>query len=169
MDSAEAYRRLLAAAPSTLRAWMQARPQIIRAAIGRAGPAPRKAVMPKHYSIAGITDERDTCDCCGKTGLKRVVVLLDLDTSDFVFFGTTCVARNTGRDTIVATAKTRGKVTTPQAATIAHFERLAVQFDKRANSMLRMANGQANAETWAEVRAVQAKAGDARKRAAQFG
>ena len=44
------------------------------------------------YTIEGVTDERDSCDCCGKTGLKRTVVLADSD-GEFVFFGTTCAAR----------------------------------------------------------------------------
>lgn len=44
------------------------------------------------YTIEGITDERDSCDCCGKTNLKRTVVLRTED-GEFVFFGTTCAAR----------------------------------------------------------------------------
>lgn len=43
-----------------------------------------------------ITDERDTCDCCGKTGLKRVVVLDPCDGNEFLFYGTTCAAIATG-------------------------------------------------------------------------
>ena len=48
------------------------------------------------YTVAGSTDERDSCDCCGKTGLKKTVVLSDADTGEFVFFGTTCAAKATG-------------------------------------------------------------------------
>jgi hypothetical protein len=44
----------------------------------------------------GTTDERNECDCCGKTGLKRTVVLRDED-GDFRFYGTTCAARALGR------------------------------------------------------------------------
>jgi hypothetical protein len=49
--------------------------------------------MNVRYTVQGITDERESCDCCGRTGLKRVVVLLDAETDDFVYFGTTCAAR----------------------------------------------------------------------------
>lgn len=45
------------------------------------------------FTVNGITDERDSCDCCGKTGLKRTVCLHDHDTGLDVFFGTTCAAR----------------------------------------------------------------------------
>ena len=46
------------------------------------------------FTIEGITDERDTCDCCGKSGLKRTVALADADDGgEVVFFGTTCAAR----------------------------------------------------------------------------
>ncbi len=44
-----------------------------------------------------ISDERDTCDCCGKTGLKRVVVMR-LDDSSLAYWGTTCASRNSGKD-----------------------------------------------------------------------
>ena len=44
----------------------------------------------------GITDEVDTCSCCGKTNLKRTVVFETTQEwqgeggDKFVFFGTTC-------------------------------------------------------------------------------
>lgn len=45
----------------------------------------------------GLTDERDTCECCGRTNLKVAVVLQEIedggDAGAFVFFGTTCAAR----------------------------------------------------------------------------
>lgn len=41
--------------------------------------------------FVGITDERDTCDKCGKTHLKRVVVL-KID-GEFAFYGTDCAAK----------------------------------------------------------------------------
>ena len=41
--------------------------------------------------ILGITDERDSCDCCGKNGLKRTVAL-ETAMGEFVFYGTTCAA-----------------------------------------------------------------------------
>jgi hypothetical protein len=47
------------------------------------------------YRLADVTDERDSCDCCGRTNLKRVVVLHDGD--DYVFFGSHCAARLLGK------------------------------------------------------------------------
>lgn len=44
-----------------------------------------------------ISDERDTCDCCGKQGLKRVVAM-QLDDLSLAYYGTTCAARNSGKD-----------------------------------------------------------------------
>jgi hypothetical protein len=50
--------------------------------------------MTKRFEIQGVTDERDTCDCCGKSNLKRTVALADADAGgEVVFFGTTCAAR----------------------------------------------------------------------------
>ena len=45
------------------------------------------------FEAVAITDERDSCDCCGRVGLKRVVVLDDSEAGDFVYYGTTCAAR----------------------------------------------------------------------------
>lgn len=42
------------------------------------------------YTLAGITDERTDCDCCGRSNLKRTMVLKPTDGGDFVFFGTGC-------------------------------------------------------------------------------
>ena len=40
----------------------------------------------------GITDSVNTCDCCGKTDLKKTVAF---DTG--VFYGVVCASRNTGK------------------------------------------------------------------------
>ena len=117
---------------------------------------------PNRYTIAGITDERDACDCCGKSGLKRVVVLLDLDTTEFVFFGTTCARRNTGDDEVVTTARHRGKPSSPAAARMEHLERVVLSNNKRAQSILKMANGCADALTRAEADKYYARASAAR-------
>ena len=47
--------------------------------------------MSNPYAILGITDDITTCDCCGKTNLKRTVAL-DRD-GDTVYFGVDCAAR----------------------------------------------------------------------------
>jgi len=41
--------------------------------------------------ILGITDERTTCECCGKQGLKRTVAI-DF-ASEVRYYGTTCAAK----------------------------------------------------------------------------
>lgn len=123
----------------------------------------RKA--PTRYIVAGITDERDTCECCGKTDLKRVVVLLDLDTDEFVFYGTTCADRNTGRDDTARTAKKRGKPGDRLTTLLQHHERKAEQLRNRALSILRMANGNANADTQAGAQEYFKKAADEREKA----
>jgi len=48
------------------------------------------------YLIEGITDAVSTCDCCGRTGLRRVVALRDAETGEVAMFGTTCAARALG-------------------------------------------------------------------------
>ena len=45
------------------------------------------------FVIKGINDEQDTCSCCGKTGLKRVVWIEDTETGDINHFGTSCATR----------------------------------------------------------------------------
>ncbi len=120
---------------------------------------------PSRYIIAGITDERDTCECCGKTGLKRVVVLLDLDTDEFVFYGTTCADRNTGRDDTARTAKQRGKPGDRLTTLLQHHERKAEQLRNRALAILRMANGNANADTRAGADELFKKAAEERQKA----
>lgn len=52
------------------------------------------------YRIKGINNDLDTCECCGKTGLKRVVWLVsvtqDGEESEATPYGTTCAARRLG-------------------------------------------------------------------------
>ncbi|MFJ2991231.1 hypothetical protein [Pandoraea sp. NPDC087047] len=43
------------------------------------------------FSVVGVNDERDFCECCGKKGLKRVVWVHDAETDEVKHFGTTCV------------------------------------------------------------------------------
>lgn len=45
------------------------------------------------YTVNGTTDERDACDCCGKSGLKITVCLTDNESGELVWFGTTCAAK----------------------------------------------------------------------------
>lgn len=57
-------------------------------------------IKTRLYTLVGITDERTDCDCCGRSGLKRTMVLkptagtsADDISSDFVFFGVNCGAK----------------------------------------------------------------------------
>ena len=54
----------------------------------------------------GITDAVTTCDCCGKSGLKRTVCM-ELDGGDLVHYGTTCATRNTGKPRAVIASEVR--------------------------------------------------------------
>lgn len=49
----------------------------------------------------GTTDDHTTCECCGRTDLKRTVIMrtLDADGNQIAqsFFGTTCAAKASGR------------------------------------------------------------------------
>jgi hypothetical protein len=42
--------------------------------------------------VLGVNSDKHTCQCCGKSGLKRVV-WLSLDGATPVHYGTTCAAR----------------------------------------------------------------------------
>lgn len=44
------------------------------------------------FHVRGITDEVSTCDCCGRTDLKRTVVL-ESEATGIVHFGTDCASR----------------------------------------------------------------------------
>ncbi|MCA9546121.1 MAG: hypothetical protein KC613_17070 [Myxococcales bacterium] len=60
--------------------------------------------LAKRFRVEGVTDERGECDCCGRTNLKRTVVLFDFDAGDFTFYGTSCAARAMGA-TVEATRR----------------------------------------------------------------
>lgn len=47
----------------------------------------------KKYQIIGTTDDVNTCDCCGRTNLKKTVILKDTESSEEVYFGTECAAK----------------------------------------------------------------------------
>jgi hypothetical protein len=54
--------------------------------------------MTARYKVLGVNDDHDTCNCCGKTGLKRVVWLAELDADgnrvgDPTAVGCNCAAR----------------------------------------------------------------------------
>lgn len=59
------------------------------------------------FKIDGITDDRTTCECCGRTNLKRTVRLIILDAdgtaTGSTYYGTECAA--------IATRRTNANVT----------------------------------------------------------
>lgn len=46
--------------------------------------------MAGRFQLIAVNDDRDFCECCGKTGLKRVVWIQDIETLELKHFGTTC-------------------------------------------------------------------------------
>ena len=62
------------------------------------------ATATKTFKMIGITDEVTSCDCCGRTDLKRTVVLERTDDGVIVYFGTSCGARAIGWTTKEFTA-----------------------------------------------------------------
>lgn len=50
-----------------------------------------------HYTTLAIVDDVNSCDCCGKTGLKSTVSM-QRDDGEIFHFGRVCATRHTGRD-----------------------------------------------------------------------
>ncbi len=42
------------------------------------------------FKVLGVTDERSSCDCCGRDGLKKVVAIQNVETGAVGYYGTTC-------------------------------------------------------------------------------
>lgn len=49
------------------------------------------------FKALQIDDSVNTCDCCGKTGLKSTVLMLNSETGEEVHFGSVCATRHSGR------------------------------------------------------------------------
>lgn len=47
----------------------------------------------RRAKFLGTTDERTTCECCGRANLKHTVALLIDDALEAVFYGSSCAAR----------------------------------------------------------------------------
>lgn len=66
-----------------------------------------------HYEVTGrfvflgVTDEVNSCDCCGKSNLKSTVAF-DV-TGEIVHYGSTCAARHTGRKVTVWVSEKKAK------------------------------------------------------------
>lgn len=48
-------------------------------------------------TIIGIS-EHNTCECCGKTNLKRTFIIFDNETGQHVYFGSDCARKELGKD-----------------------------------------------------------------------
>ena len=53
------------------------------------------------YQVKAINNDYDTCECCGKTNLQKVVWIVEVDsdgneTGDPVAYGTQCAAKKMG-------------------------------------------------------------------------
>lgn len=44
----------------------------------------------RRFRIKAICDDVSSCECCGKTGLKRTVAIEDSESGEIRYFGTTC-------------------------------------------------------------------------------
>lgn len=48
------------------------------------------------FAFLGITDDHTTCECCGRSGLKRTIAIAELDADgnrgEAVYYGSTCAA-----------------------------------------------------------------------------
>lgn len=79
------------------------------------------ATARRAFRYLGITDESDSCDCCGKTGLKRVVGLEHIDSGEVVRYGTSCAARALGTRYADRELKAAAKAANVTLARIAYF------------------------------------------------
>ena len=55
-----------------------------------------------------VTDEIDTCDCCGRTDLKATVAM-QLSDGGILHYGRTCAARNSGKTSQQVTKEIRAE------------------------------------------------------------
>lgn len=45
------------------------------------------------FIVKGINDDKSFCECCGKSGLQRVVWIEDTETGEIKHFGTSCAMK----------------------------------------------------------------------------
>lgn len=50
--------------------------------------------MVAQVKILGINDDVTTCECCGRAGLKKTVVLDFVEGKGIVHYGTACAAKS---------------------------------------------------------------------------
>jgi hypothetical protein len=72
----------------------------------------KRSKTMKRYRIKGVNDDLDTCDLCGKTGLKKVAWLVELDAEGDEIgiaapYGCCCAAKLLAQSTTPLKSKTR--------------------------------------------------------------
>jgi hypothetical protein len=72
------------------------------------------------YKFCGTTDEITTCDCCGKSNLKKTVVLQN-ENGDYLYYGVDCAARTINN-------KTNGKAVLVQAQAVDYAKTLIAKY-----------------------------------------
>lgn len=59
-----------------------------------------QAVTHKTFKVRGENEDVNTCECCGRQGLKKTIVLEYIEngelTGEVTYFGTTCAAKAAG-------------------------------------------------------------------------
>lgn len=87
-------------------------------------------IVVERMRAAGFTEEIETCDCCGRTGLKgtvrMVIVSPDGDVlSEAGFFGVVCASKHSGLPVKAIRAQARAA---DEAARLARLDALADQY-----------------------------------------
>lgn len=82
-------------------------------------PAPR-------FSVKGINDDQSSCECCGRTGLKRVVWIEDLETGKLSHFGVVCATAPAKAFGITTEIRKAVREHDKALAEAAHADRMAV-------------------------------------------
>lgn len=67
-------------------------------------------------TILGTTDAVDSCDCCGRTGLKATVAIRFDDSAEVQHYGRTCAARRVGVPASTIDAGVRSAAAAARAA-----------------------------------------------------
>lgn len=56
-------------------------------------PISRRERHMARFVVRGINDDKSFCECCGKSGLQRVVWIEDMETGEVKHFGTVCATK----------------------------------------------------------------------------
>ncbi len=86
---------------------------------------PETTATRRRAKFLGTTDERTTCECCGRANLKHTVALLIDDALEAVFYGSSCAARALRWTTKEVKAGAKAADDAKAAAARAERERLA--------------------------------------------